>query len=153
VAVRGSEEETDKLTDEQALAKMAKVKAELDGGKSWEDAAKEYSEDPGSNENGGLYEDFNPAQMVPEFAEAVRTQEIGKIGTPVRTRYGYHLILVESRKAAATQSFEEAKEAVQQQLGEKMRGEAWTKWVDSLKSEIGFAIGEDAAPASGDAKK
>jgi len=139
VAVRNNESETDKLTDENAKAKINKIKAELIGGKSWEDAAKQYSDDPGSKETGGRYENFNPAQMVPEFAEAVRTQEIGKIGEPVKTQFGYHIVLVESRRIGETQAFSEARAAAQRELIEKMRNDAWISFIDSLKTEIGFA--------------
>jgi parvulin-like peptidyl-prolyl isomerase len=145
VTVRGNESETDKLTDDAAKAKIAKVLVELANGRSWQDVAKEYSDDPGSKDNGGLYENFNPAQMVPEFAEAVRTQEIGKIGQPVRTTFGYHLILVESRKLDMLQTFEEAKANAQRQLTERMRAEVWANWVNSIKTEVGFAEGEGAA--------
>jgi len=145
VAVRNNESETDKLTAEDAKAKIEKVKAELIRGKSWEDAAKEFSDDPGSKGNGGRYENFNPAQMVPEFAEAVRTQEIGKIGEPIKTQFGYHIILVESRKIGEIQSFSEARVAAQRELAEKMRNDAWISFIDSLKTELGFADADSPA--------
>jgi parvulin-like peptidyl-prolyl isomerase len=145
VSVRGNENETDKLTDDAAKTKIAKVLAELAKGRSWNDVAKEHSDDPGSQDNGGLYENFNPAQMVPEFAEAVRTQEIGKIGQPVRTQFGYHIILVESRKLDMLQTFDEAKANVQRQLTERMRAEVWANWINSIKTEVGFAEGGGSA--------
>jgi parvulin-like peptidyl-prolyl isomerase len=145
VSVRSNESETDKLTDDDAKTKIAKVLVELANNRNWKDVAKEYSDDPGSRDNGGLYENFNPAQMVTEFAEAVRTQEIGKIGQPIRTRYGYHIILVESRKLDMIQTFDEAKAAAQEQLTKKMQSEAWANWVNSVKAEMGFVEGEGAA--------
>jgi parvulin-like peptidyl-prolyl isomerase len=145
VAVRKNEKETDKLTDEEARIKIAKAKAELTGGKSWEEVAKEYSDDPGSKENGGKYENFNPAQMVPEFAEAVRNQELGVIGEPIKTQYGYHIILVESRKIGQIQTFNEARGAAQKELADKMRNDAWKNFIDSLKTELGYADAETLA--------
>jgi parvulin-like peptidyl-prolyl isomerase len=142
--VRSNENETSKPTDDDAKAKIAKVLVELANGRSWQDVAKEYSDDPGSRDNGGLYENFNPDQMVAEFAQAVRTQEIGKIGQPIRTQFGYHIILVESRKLDVLQTFDEAKSNIQRQLTERKRTEVWANWVNSLKAEVGFAEGEDA---------
>ncbi|MDR0498765.1 MAG: peptidylprolyl isomerase [Holophagales bacterium] len=142
VAVRKNEKETDKLTDEEAQVKIAKAKAELVGGKKWEVVAKNYSDDPGSKENGGLYENFNPVQMVKEFADAVRTQEIGKIGDPVKTQFGYHIILVENRNIDQIQTFDEAQETAQKELTDKMRNDIWRSFIDSLKTELGYADDE-----------
>ncbi|MDR2697622.1 MAG: peptidylprolyl isomerase, partial [Holophagales bacterium] len=138
VAVRKNETETDKLTDEEAKARIAKAKAELIGDKSWEEIAREYSDDTGSKENGGRYENFNPTQMVPEFAEAVRTQEIGVIGNPIRTQFGYHIILVEKRKIGQIQTFDEAKGTAQKELTDKMRNDTWKSFIDSLKTELEY---------------
>jgi parvulin-like peptidyl-prolyl isomerase len=144
VAVRSNESETNKLTDDDAKAKVAKILAELTRGRSWQEVAKDYSDDPGSKDNGGLYENFNPAQMVTEFAEAVRTQEIGKIGPPVKTHFGYHIILVENRKLDTLQTFDEANTNVQKQLSDKMRAETWANWINLIKTEMGYAEGEGA---------
>jgi len=150
VAVRSNDSETDKPTDEEAKAKVLQIKEELAGGKDWQEAAKEYSNDPGSSDNGGLYENFDPARMVPEFAEAVRTQEIGQIGEPIRTSFGYHIILVENRKPREVRPFDEVKASIMQQLAGKMQHETWARWINSLKAELGYAEGEDAATGNQD---
>jgi parvulin-like peptidyl-prolyl isomerase len=143
VAVRSNENQTDKLSDADALAKITTAATELEGGKSWQEVAKEYSEDPGSVDNGGLYENFNPAQMVPEFAQAVQTQEIGKIGKPIRTQFGYHIVMVESRKSAQIQPFDEAKAAIKPKLQEQMRLDTWGNFINTLKIELGYANGAE----------
>jgi parvulin-like peptidyl-prolyl isomerase len=152
ITVQSAENPNAKLSDADALAKITKVALELEAGKSWQEAAKEYSEDPGSVDKGGLYENFNPAQMVPEFAEAVQTQEIGKIGRPIKTRFGYHIVMVESRKPAQTQTFDEAKATIQTKLQEKMRLETWSNFLNNLKIELGYAEGAETAKAAGVAK-
>lgn len=59
--------------------------------------AERLSEDPGSNTNGGIYEDVTPNQFVPEFNEVLFvTGEIGEL-YKVRTLYGWHLVEVLSR--------------------------------------------------------
>jgi len=153
IAVQSAENPNGKLSDADALAKITKVALELEAGKkSWQEAAKEYSEDPGSVDKGGLYENFNPAQMVPEFAEAVQTQEIGKIGKPIKTRFGYHIVMVESRKPAQTQTFDEAKAAIKVKLQEQMRLDTWGNFINNLKTELGYAEGAETAKAAGGAK-
>lgn len=81
----------------EALKIAKEVKTKLDKGEDFATVAKEYSEDPGSADNGGLYEDTAINSWVDAFKEAVKTLEIGKISDPVETEYGYHIIKVEKR--------------------------------------------------------
>lgn len=87
----------EKYTEEEALKVAKEVKAKLDKGEDFAALAKEYSTDPGSNANGGLYENVAVSQWVEEFKQAALTQPINEIGDPVKTSYGYHIVRVESR--------------------------------------------------------
>lgn len=84
-------------TDEEALARAKEVKAKLDAGGDWNALAKEYSDDPGSKEKGGLYEGKAGSEWVEPFKIATYEQEIGVIGEPVKSDFGYHVIKVEKR--------------------------------------------------------
>jgi foldase protein PrsA len=84
-------------TDEEALTRAQKVKGLLDAGGDWNVLAKEYSDDPGSKDNGGLYEDQQSKLWVTEFKDAANTQPVGKIGDPVKSDFGYHVMKVEKR--------------------------------------------------------
>jgi foldase protein PrsA len=99
--------------DEEALARANEVKAKLDAGGSWDELAKTYSDDPGSKDKGGLYEAAEGGKWVPPFKQAVFEQEIGKIGEPVKSDFGYHVIVVEKRDVKTyDQLTEEQKEQV-----------------------------------------
>ncbi len=63
--------------------------------------AKQYSDDPGSADKGGVYENFTEGQMVPEFNEFCFSHKKGDIGT-VQTQFGVHIIEILDQK-----SFEE----------------------------------------------
>lgn len=85
-----------KKQDQDALAKIQQIRADIVSGKStFEAAAKQYSDDPGSKENGGDLGVFMRGSMVPEFDATVFTLKPGEISQPVRSQYGYHLIQVE----------------------------------------------------------
>jgi len=99
-------------TEEDAKAKLAKLQEELKAGKKLQDLVKEYSDDPGTKEKGGLYENITYGSFVPEFEAAVKKQEVGAVGEPVKTAYGYHLIQVEKRSPSALPEFETIKEQV-----------------------------------------
>ncbi len=57
-----------------------------------------YTEDPGSKDKGGVYEDFLEGEMVKEFSDFSANMPIGSIGK-VKTDYGIHIIEVLDRKA------------------------------------------------------
>ncbi|OGW86622.1 MAG: peptidylprolyl isomerase [Omnitrophica bacterium RIFCSPHIGHO2_02_FULL_46_11] len=72
------------------------LKQQIDGGASFTDLAKKHSLCPSGKEGGDLGE-FSRGQMVREFDEVVFSKEIGKTHGPVKTQFGYHLILIEKR--------------------------------------------------------
>jgi len=116
-------------SEEKALAIYEEIKA----GKSFEDAAKEYSSCP-SKENGGNLGDFGRGQMVPEFDKAVFEMQVGEItAAPVKTQFGYHLIKLNSKGEAKAPEYEEiAAEIKNALLGEK-RHSAYTSKINQLK--------------------
>ena len=61
------------------------------------DFVTKYSEDPGSKDKGGVYEDFMDYEMVEPFAKFSTDQPVGKIGV-VQTDFGFHIIEVLDRK-------------------------------------------------------
>lgn len=136
-----SEPDAKTLTDEALKAKVAKVQEALKGGKKFEDVVKEFSDDPGSKEKGGLYEDIAFGSFVPEFEAAVRKQKAGEIGEPVKSQFGMHLIQVEKITPSALPSFETSKEKAQQLASQARQDQVMKDYVASLKQEIPFVVG------------
>jgi len=116
------------LTAEEALAKAKEVRAKIIAGAKFEDQAKIESDDTGSGENGGDLGTFGAGQMVPEFDEVVFKAPVGQVTEPIKTAYGYHLILVEERKS---KPFEEARGDIEQ----KIRPEMGQKAIEALKEK------------------
>lgn len=85
----------DSLND--ALIKTNKIREEIVLGLSFEDAAKKYSEDPGSKELGGNLGYVPRGTFVKEFEKAAWTIDLETLSPPVKTKYGYHLIEVLQR--------------------------------------------------------
>ncbi len=77
----------------EALANEILAKAKKDPD-SFSDLAKEYSEDPGSANKGGEYDNITKGQMVPAFDEYIFSREVGEIGI-VETPFGYHVLKVD----------------------------------------------------------
>lgn len=91
----------DSRSDAQALARANEVRGKLVGGGSFDALAKEYSDDPGSKNNGGLYADANVEEWVPEFKNAAVTLPLNTLSQPVKTNFGYHIMRVEKRRTLA----------------------------------------------------
>jgi len=123
----------EKRTEEEALARAKEVRAKLIAGGSWDELAKEYSDDPGSKDNGGLYADARAGDWVDEFKQAANTQPVGVIGEPVLTTFGYHVIKVEKREEM---TFEKLSQGQKDELLESIAGpklnEAMQQEIDAL---------------------
>ena len=75
------------------------LKQRAQSGETFSDLAKSYSNDPGSADSGGRLGGFQPrTAWVPEFAEAAFNLQPEGISDPVLTRFGYHIILLHSKK-------------------------------------------------------
>ena len=81
----------------QSLAKITQIQSQLKGTSNFADLAKANSDDSGSGANGGDLGCNPRGAFVPEFDDAAWNQPIGVVGKPVKTQYGYHLILVRVR--------------------------------------------------------
>lgn len=82
---------------------------------SFEDLAKENSDDIGSRTEGGETGMFGRGVMAPEFEEAVFSMAVGEISEPVRTDFGYHIIRLKEIDEGGLQTFEQARQDVEEQ--------------------------------------
>ncbi len=103
---------------EKALKKMVEIASKTNV-ENFSAMAEKHSDDPGSKAKGGDLGFFPRGRMVPEFEKAAFGSEKGKITEPVKTKYGYHIILVDDRKEAS----EEPLESVQVQIAQKLMSE------------------------------
>jgi peptidyl-prolyl cis-trans isomerase C len=118
------------MKDEKAakavLAQINKAK-----GKNFAALAKTKSEDSGSKAEGGLLEWSDGSNFVPEFGEALTKLGKGQWTTTlVKTKYGYHIIMVEDIREMQFPPFDQVKDKVQQQLMAEKRDKA----IEALKA-------------------
>lgn len=90
---------TEGMTEQQKLVVKDKAQAVLDrikNGEEMGELAKEFSEDPGSKDNGGLYTTIAKGAFVSEFEEAALSLKDGDLYPElVESSYGYHIIKLE----------------------------------------------------------
>ncbi len=97
---------------QEILEKTNTVLAEIQGGRDFAEAAKEYSEDPGSKIKGGDLGYFGRGRMVPEFEEATFNTPVGSVTGPILSSYGYHIIRVEDHRQPGTSQLSEVRDEV-----------------------------------------
>ncbi|MBI1389102.1 MAG: hypothetical protein GC154_11705 [bacterium] len=119
--------------DEEAVKQKAlDIKKEIEGGLSFANAAMTYSEDPSAVRNKGDLGYFSKGQMVPPFEEAAFSLPLGQVSDPVKTQFGYHLILVEDRKEAGTDPLED----VEKDIGDMLRKQRAVSAMEALAGSI-----------------
>lgn len=116
------------------VEKEDEAKAIIDNlkkGAKFEDLAKQ-SKDPGSKETGGDLGWSSAANYVKPFSEALTKLEKGKYTeTPVKTEFGYHVILLEDSRPLTPPPFE----AIKAQLSQRAQQQQVEKMVDDLRAK------------------
>ena len=121
------------LSDAEALARANEIRAKIIAGAKFDDMAKAESDDTGNAPQGGDLGSFPKGRMVPQFDQAAFAAEVGKVTEPVKTQFGYHLILVESH---ATRTFEQAQGEIAQKIKQQQAVEAQKRLEDQGKKAL-----------------
>jgi peptidyl-prolyl cis-trans isomerase SurA len=116
-----------------AERKARAAMARLEKGEKIEDLAKTLSEDPGSKDRGGDLGEFGRGEMVPEFEAAAFRAEPGKVVGPVKSPFGYHVLLVTERVPVAAKSEGATLEAIRDQLFRNEIENQFRAYLDELK--------------------
>jgi parvulin-like peptidyl-prolyl isomerase len=131
----------DDKADKEALAKIEKIKEEILTKKiTFEDAAKKYSTCP-SGKDGGDLGHFGREDMVKEFDDYSFNGPIGKVSEPVKTKFGYHLIRIDSREEKGFKPLS----AVKARLEESVKDVEQDKKADEIIAEIQKQLKEKTA--------
>ena len=114
-------------TEDEAKA----ILADLKKGTAFDKLAKDKSTDKASGAEGGDLGWFKKSDMVKEFADAAFALKKGELSeVPVKTQFGYHVIMLEDRRQAPPPAFEE----MQDQLREELARETVTALLDQLRA-------------------
>jgi peptidyl-prolyl cis-trans isomerase SurA len=88
----------------RSKAQADSIVLELRQGADFATAARRFSQDPGSKEQGGSLNWFRRGVMVPEFERVAFGLKPGVISDPVESPFGYHIIQVERVQPAEVQA-------------------------------------------------
>jgi peptidyl-prolyl cis-trans isomerase SurA len=121
-----------------AMQRIDSVKARLNAGESFDSLAMEYSEDPGSKNNGGDLGFFERRMMVKEFDEAAFNLEIGEVSDVIRTQFGYHIIKLTDKKEYP--SYDEEREGLKKIFQQTRYQTIYDSVVKNLKDKYKYQL-------------
>ncbi len=119
------------------ISKLGEISEKIKKGESFEELAKQYSDDKGSAQKGGSLQWFTANRMMPEFVSAIYNMKENEISTPVQTVYGWHFIkLLETKKPG---SFDETKAELKMKIARDSRAnKSKDFFIARLKKEYGY---------------
>lgn len=117
-----------------ALKEITAVRNEILAGLDFAEAARKYSEDP-SKEKGGDLGEVVGGEMVPEFDKTAFSIKPGDVSEPVRTRFGWHLILVREKTEAATAPLEKVRGEIENRIFSELLVSHKNEWVKRIKKD------------------
>jgi peptidyl-prolyl cis-trans isomerase SurA len=118
-------------SDAEAKAKIERIRERVESGAKFDDQAKLNSED-GSAAKGGDLGWLSPGDTVPEFEAAMNKLKVDELSPPVRSPFGWHLILVKERRTqdiSASRKRDQARMAMRQRKSD----EGFQEWVRQLR--------------------
>lgn len=119
-------------TEDDAKAIILQLKA----GADFVQLAKDKSTEDGAKDSGGDLGKFTKGKMVPEFDTAVFAQKVGTFSAePVKTEFGYHVILVEAHIPAVAPDFEKLKDRVKEDALNTAKDTKFQTYFDDLRKK------------------
>jgi parvulin-like peptidyl-prolyl isomerase len=109
-------------------------------GEDFAQLAREFSEDPGSKDNGGELPPFARGQMVPEFEAAAFSLNTNQVSDVVTSPYGYHIIKLIAKLPARRIELATVAERVKQDLGLQAIQKQFTPYYAKIKEAAGVQI-------------
>ncbi|MFT6407748.1 MAG: peptidyl-prolyl cis-trans isomerase D [Arenicella sp.] len=122
--------------DDAQKAKIEDLASQLAAGADFAELAKANSQDPGSAQNGGSLGDVARDEMVDEFNQAMFELAEGEVSSPVKTEFGYHLILVDKINATEAESFDILRTDLEFEERERLAEELVIEQAEQLRNGL-----------------
>ncbi len=98
--------QADDDNNDEVRERITELRARIEAGEAFADIAREFSEDPVSAAQGGDLGDIERGLMVAAFESALYALEVDQLSEPVRTSFGWHLILLQGVSGGEVQPFD-----------------------------------------------
>lgn len=139
--------ESNKDNDAEKKALAEKLLQQLREGADFAELAKQYSNDPGSAEDGGDLGWINRGVMVKPFEDAVFAARKNELVGPVKTEYGYHIILVSDIRGGEEATFEQVRTQVDQAYRKQQAEELYYNYFERL-ADLAYETPDSLVPVA-----
>lgn len=130
---------TDGKNDAKIKTKIEEL-AKIVTAKNFIAMAKKHTQEPGGDKSGGSLGFFTRGKMVPAFEKKAFAMKVGEISAPIKTQFGYHIILVEAKKAAIVATFDKFKNQLSTDFIQKDKKVELKALVEKLKKNLITAL-------------
>lgn len=130
----------------QVKAKIFELAKKVNA-KNFKSMANKHTEDPSGKDKGGALNWFGKKMMDPAFEKVAFSQKVGTVSAPVETAFGWHLILVNGKKAAKEAKFEDHKKGLVNEIIRKGKKTELESEITGLRNKITRAIGSKSSLA------
>ena len=120
---------------------------QVKAGKDFAALAKQFSEDPGSKENGGELPAFGRGDMVPEFEAAAFALNKDQVSDVVTSMFGFHVIKLIDKKAAKKVDYATAAESIKEGLTRMKMAKLAPDFVKKMRADLKVEILDPALKA------
>ena len=124
-----------------------KISAELQKGADFTALARDKSSCPSAAQGGDLGF-FTRNRMVKEFADAAFTLKKGEVSPPIKTKFGYHIIMVEEIKEASAKPLDEVRTTIENKLTQEKKNQIFKDYVEGLKKKFKIVLHPDVIEAN-----
>ena len=125
----------DDKAKEAKKKELSKIRKALKKGADFAELAKEHSQCP-SGQQGGMLGKFGRGDMVPEFSEAAFSQKVGEVGDVITTKFGHHIIKVESHEKGSMTP----REDIEAKMKDLKMQTVMMKFIGELRSKADIKI-------------
>jgi peptidyl-prolyl cis-trans isomerase C len=135
-----------KREEAQRLAQDARAK--IVAGADMNALAKEISEDPSAQQNGGRLDWRSREQLDPQFARAAfALAKPGELSPPIQSKFGIHVIRLDDKRAGGQRTFASVKDSI---IAEMRRAYVEQKKIDRfavIRNDPAIVVNEPAVEA------
>lgn len=136
-------------TNEEALARAKEVQEKLVAGGSWDELAKQYSDDTATNASGGVFTDYMGGYWVQTVKDAAFTLPLNEVSEPLETSVGYSVIMIEKRDVLEYDALAETTLAmVRNVVANDINTDFIENTLPTYDVEINFPASEDETSAT-----
>lgn len=123
------------LSEELALSQIKRLRERIEAGEPFEEIASAQSQDPIAAAQQGSLGWVTQGQLAPEFEQTMIRLTIGELSQPVKTVFGYHLILLEDKKTGVADE-EMMRNIAREYYFRKKASQTYSLWIEKQIGDV-----------------